>query len=107
MKTIAALWGLSLTLSISAFGVMVAADRKLGMPLPYSMPIAYGSMLVIAPLIFLIANRVRSRRPIIMHITPAPMAEPQPARSAKTGPRPVRAEGVVLLDLSNGKGRAA
>lgn len=97
MKRLVAVVALSSLLSISAFAVLVTADRQLGLPLPYTIPWSFTVVSIVAPAAFAIANAVRMRRPIIIHRTPVVSAATSslPAAARRT------AEGVVLLDFSD------
>jgi hypothetical protein len=99
--------------------VQLLADRHLSVPMPYEVPLAFASMVVLAPVLLIAADKLRSRRAIRIESMPRPVpaavvaaAEPAPVRH----PRTVRvrtaraAEGVVLLDVSLGqrtRGQAA
>ena len=109
MRRCVAITTLCALFSLSAFAVLLAGDRQLGLPLPYSIPLAFTVVSVMAPLVFAVANAVRMRRPIL--IKPIPVVERRAAPGlpdARAVHRP--AEGVVLLDFSSAKtlqGRAA
>ena len=109
MKRCVAIATLCALFSLSAFAVLVAADRQLQLPLPYSIPLAFTVVTVAAPIVFAIANAVRMRRPIIIKTTPVVERKAAPGLPDQAAmPRP--AEGVVLLDFSSAKtlqGRAA
>ena len=99
MKHLVAVVALCSTLSIAAFVVLVAADRQLGLALPYSIPVSFTAVSILAPALFAIANAMRLRRPLVISLPPA-----APRERAGT------AEGVVLLDFSQAgtlRGRAA
>lgn len=109
MKRCVAIFTLCSLFSLSAFAVLIAADRRLGLPLPYSVPLAFTVVSIAAPIVFAIANAVRMRRPIILKVTPVvqrPAAAGLPEAPAAHRP----AEGLVLLDFSQSnklQGRAA
>jgi hypothetical protein len=82
-------------LSFGSFAVLMIEDRRLGVPLPYSVPIAFVTMLVAAPLLLALVDVLRARVPVHVQAT-----VPRPGSVAGASPRPSNAEGVVLLDLS-------
>jgi hypothetical protein len=107
MKHLIAVVAFFTLLSIAAFGVLIAADRELGVALPYSIPLAFAVPAALAPAFAALAHAMRRRRPIVMQ-----MAPPRPAPTASPTPRPRaaavargghQAQGVVLLDLSTVK----
>jgi hypothetical protein len=107
MKRLVAVWVLCSALSLGSFGVLVYEDRRLGVELPYSMPMAMAAMALLAPAAFALLERIRASRPVVVQA--APVAERQPAAAAPP-PNPSRfrrrgAEGVVLLDTSSFPGR--
>jgi hypothetical protein len=88
-------------LSASSFGVLLLEDRRLGVPLPYSLPLAALGLIVLAPLAWALVEWTRARRPIVVQAAPLPAAAAaEPAASPFRGRRRV-AEGVVLLDSSS------
>jgi hypothetical protein len=94
MKIMAIVWALCSVLSLGSFGVLLLQDRRLGVPLPYSIAIALTALVALAPALLVLYEKARGNRPI--HIgTIAPRA---PAPRATVRPR--AAEGVVLLDFS-------
>jgi hypothetical protein len=94
------------TLSCGSFGVLLLQDRQLGVPLPYSVPLAFASMLVVAPAFLAAFERLRARRPIRIE-TPPP--KPPRVSHAEGAPAPAQRrpalEGVVLLDFSTARRR--
>ncbi len=52
MKRALAIWIVCSVLSLAAFAVMVIEDRRLGVALPYAVPIALGSIAALAPALF-------------------------------------------------------
>ena len=113
MKRLTAVVGLCSLFSIASFVVLVAADRQLGMPLPYSIPLSFTIVSILAPAMFAVANVVRMRRPVVIALAPVTppraAAAPSNARTEPAAPRRP-AEGVVLLDFSTARtiaGRAA
>ena len=100
MKRLIAVATLCTLFSVSAFAVLVSADRRLGVPLPYSIPWAFAVVSAVAPIVFAIANAVRMRRPVIVKVTPV---TPRSAEGLPDPAVPRRAEGVVLLDFSSAK----
>jgi hypothetical protein len=113
MKRLVAIAGFCSLFSAAAFAVLVAADRQLGLPLPYSIPLSFATISIVAPALFAVANAVRRRRPIVIKVAPvARRRAPTGTGSVRPEPAPVRrpAEGVVLLDFSKATattGRAA
>ena len=105
MKRLIAIWIVCASLSMGSFGLLIAADRRLGVPLPYSASLALFAVVAIAPAVFAVLEWVRGRRPIVVHAAPVPEPEPEPFRATSPAdpPRKRRArsiEGVVLLDCS-------
>lgn len=95
MKRLAVIWGLCSLLMLGAFGVLIVEDRHLGVPLPYSVPVAFAGTLLAAAALFAIAQMLLARRPVGI-IEPARAAAPAPSgRGVRFAP-----EGVVLLDFS-------
>jgi hypothetical protein len=112
-------WTVCSALSLGAFCVLLVADRRLSVPMPYEVPLAFASMVVLAPVLLIAADKLRARRPIRIESipqpaapAPVPVAEPASVTHARTPrTRTARAaEGVVLLDLPLGqrtRGQAA
>ena len=101
MKRFFAVVALCVLFSIAAFAVLVTADRQLGWPLPYSIPLSFTIVSIVAPAVYAVANAVRRWRPVVIKATPA---SPPPApRLSDTATARRRIEGVVLLDFSNVK----
>jgi hypothetical protein len=111
MKRVLAVWILCLATSAASFGVLLVEDRTLGLPLPYTLPLAFAAMLIVGPLLQIGAARVWPQPRIVIRpapeVTPAPAAASvAPAGAATTAspaavpPRPRIAQGVVLFDLS-------
>jgi hypothetical protein len=90
-------------LSTTAFAVLMAADRRLGVPLPYSISFSFAVVSLLVPGAVALSHLARARRPIVVKLTP--VASPgSNARPAATTPRvaPSRpVQGVVLLDMSS------
>jgi hypothetical protein len=89
-------------LSAAAFAVLIIADRLLGVPLPYSIPLSFAAVSVCAPLLVALAHALRRRRPIVVQppvTRTAPLKPGHLATIARSRPR--QAQGVVLLDLSS------
>jgi hypothetical protein len=84
-------WGMS----VGSFLVLLLEDRRLGVPLPYSVPVAYAGVLMIAAALLAIAQKLWAGRPVqvIQVIRPVRAAAPRRV-AAQT------AEGSVLLDFS-------
>jgi hypothetical protein len=103
MKRFAAIWILSSTFALCAFAVLLVEDRQLGVPLPYSLPIAFAVVLAIpvTPLLFSRKIRTRSKRLLAQQrVRAQPLPPPAPAT---VRPRRRQAEGVVLLDFSSAR----
>ena len=102
MKRLVVIWIVCAVLSLASFGLLIAADRRLGVPSPYNVSLALFLVVAIAPAVFAVFEWQRSRRPIVVQVTPIP--QPAPAAAAPVDqPRVRRArgiEGVVLLDCS-------
>jgi len=113
MRRVVAVFMFCSLLALGAFGVLLVEDRRLGVPLPYSVPLAFASMLVVpvTPLLFSRKLRTVSKK-LMRHRAAAATAAPEspapappPARIRRVTP-----EGVVLLDFSRvgrSRGRAA
>jgi hypothetical protein len=99
MKHFTAVVALSALLSVAAFGVLVTADRRLGLSLPYSIPLSFIVVSIVAPALFALANAVRLRRPVIIKVKPVAPRPAQGVADASVAGR--AAQGVVLLDFSN------
>jgi hypothetical protein len=102
MKRLLAVWMTCSALSLGSFGVLVYEDRRLGVSLPYSAPLAMIAMAVLAPAAVALLEWVRGRRPIVVQAEP--IVKPRPAAAAAADPPRFRrrgAEGVVLLDASS------
>jgi Na+-transporting methylmalonyl-CoA/oxaloacetate decarboxylase gamma subunit len=114
MKRVLFVWVLCAMMSLGSFGVLLAEDLRLGLPLPYSMPLAFAAMLIAALILQLLAALVWSltrvvAREAVRERAPAPaslVAEPpalatdQAAVSPPGRPRPPKTQGVVLFDMS-------
>jgi hypothetical protein len=115
MKRVIFVWMLCSIISLGSFGILLAEDLGLGLPLPYSVPLAFAATSILVALLQLLAAAISSQRTIVGreavgNPTPAAawmMARPS-AQSADPGPVPTRAprrtpprtQGVVLFDLS-------
>ena len=95
MKRFIAVWFVCAAASIGSFSVLLAEDRHLGVPLPYSVPIAFASMQIVGAALLGIAESLRAKRPIVVRVV-------ERRRKTTRMGRPVgaHAEGSVLLDLS-------
>jgi hypothetical protein len=111
MKRLIVIWIVCSSLSLGSFGMLMFADRRLDVPVPYSLAFALAALVTIAPAVFALFEWVRGRRPIVVHVTP--VVEPAPAATAARPARVARrrrprgVEGVVLLDCSARGVRAA
>jgi hypothetical protein len=113
MKRVLIVWILCLAASAGSFGVLLVEDRKLGLPLPYTLPLAFLGMLVAGPILQMLAAKAWPQPKIVVRpaIAPAPVTAASPEPAAVTTPRvPVAvpatararaaAQGVVLFDMS-------
>lgn len=87
-------------LSCGSFAMLLLQDRQLGVPLPYSLPLALASMLVLGPALLMCVEKLRARRPIRIEAPPPLRVEPAPSQQRRA---PV--QGVVLLDFSTARAR--
>jgi hypothetical protein len=93
--------------------MLMLADRRLDVPVPYSLSFALAALVTIGPAVFALFEWIRGRRPIVVQVTPvaepAATAATTTARRARPGRRrrPRGVEGVVLLDCSAPGMRAA
>src|SRR3954468_5357458 len=105
MKCVGAVWGVFLLLSIASFGALLVEDRRAGIALPYSVPLAFAITLFSAAALFLIGQALLARRPVRQVTAPPPRIAAPAAAAAPAAPIVARrrrvAEGVVLLDLSS------
>jgi hypothetical protein len=108
MKRFFAVVALCALFSIAAFAVLVTADRQIGLALPYSIPLSFTIVTIVAPAVYAVASAVRRWRPVVIKAKPMPPPPAPRLSNAATVHR--RIEGVVLLDFSNAvslHGRAA
>ena len=96
MKRLIAFCATCATLTSGSFVVLMVEDRRLGVPLPFSVPIAFIAMLAAGPVLLALVDILRARRPANVQ-TSAPRLRPVAIPPSR---RPSGAEGVVLLDLS-------
>jgi hypothetical protein len=96
MRRVTAVWGVCSLLLVGSFAALIVEDRRLGVALPYSVPIAFAIALLAASVLFALGQLLLARRPI-RHVEPAVRVD-EPERRRRT-PR-TAAEGVVLLDVS-------
>ena len=94
MKRFLAFCVLCSLLSAGAFFVLILEDRRLGIALPYSVPLAFASMLLLTPMLHALARQLPQR----VAAVPDVAAPAMPLERAPHQRRP--AQGVVLLDLS-------
>ena len=95
MKRIIFVWAVCLIVSLGSFGVLMFEDRHLGVPLPYSVPVAFASMLALATTLLAVSQMLLARRPVQI------IQEARPVERVKSRQSPRRvAEGIVLLDFS-------
>jgi hypothetical protein len=97
MTRLVALWMTCSLFALGSFAVLLAEDRRLDVPLPYSVPLAFASLMVIALALLVVVEKLRAERPVRVEVVqPAP--PPVPAEAI---PRPrAIALGWVLLDFS-------
>ena len=98
MRRIAAVWAVCSLLLIGSFGVLMIVDRRAGIALPYSIPLAFAITLLAASALFTLGQALFARRPT-RQAAPAPTVE-APRTNVVRRPRNAP-EGVVLLDLSS------
>jgi hypothetical protein len=115
MKRVLFVWMLCSIISLGSFGTLLAEDLGLGLPLPYSVPLAFAATSIVAAMLLLLAAAILPQRAMVGREAvrdPTPSrermtAEP-PAQSAESAPvpppaprrTPPRTQGVVLFDLS-------
>ena len=99
MRRLIAIWGTFSVLLVGSFGVLMLVDRRAGIALPYSVPLAFAVTLLAASALFMAGEALLARRPV-RSIAPAPAARAAAPRIVKSTPR-TAPEGVVLLDLSS------
>lgn len=100
MKRFVAVAALCAVFSIAAFAVLVTADRQFGLPLPYSIPVSFAIVSIVAPAVYAVASAVRRWRPVAIKAKPV---LPPPAPRLTDAARARRVEGVVLLDFSHAR----
>jgi hypothetical protein len=96
MTRLVALWMTCSLFALGSFAVLLAEDRRLDVPLPYSVPLAFASLIVIALALLVVVEKLRAQRPL--HIEVVQPAPPPPAEAVRR-PRAI-ALGWVLLDFS-------
>jgi hypothetical protein len=98
MRRITAVWGVCSLLLVGSFGVLMVVDRRAGIALPYSIPVAFAVTLLAAAALFSLGQALLARRPVRQAAPPPRVEIPRTivARRPRTAP-----EGVVLLDLSS------
>jgi len=113
MKRLLAVWSLCMLAALASFGALLLEDRTLGLPLPYSLPLAFGATAVFGPLLLMAAAKIWPVRPIVVRAPAPAVVAPLPAageavRNPAVGPvfargrRPARAaEGVILFDMAS------
>ena len=120
MKRVLFVWIVCSIASLGSFGVLLLEDRRLGLPLPYSLPLAFVVMLAVVPMLQLLAATVWPQPKIVIRPMPEPVSpaavavdtppqRPEPVRTpAAATHRPGRAaQGVVLFDMSRVPRQAA
>jgi hypothetical protein len=105
MKRVIVAWILCTVLSLGSFALLVLADRRLGVMLPFSLPLAFAGVSALAPALFALFESLRARRPIVVREAPPREVpaerdrEPAPLTAGRRRRR--TAQGVVLLDFSS------
>jgi hypothetical protein len=85
----------SVLVSLGSFAVALVEDLRLGVPLPYSVPLAFAGVMATALALVIALEHLRVRPLVHVRIVHAPAAR------ADTVPRRrPDAQGFVLLDLS-------
>lgn len=92
MKRFTAIWIICMIVSIGSFAALVAEDRQLGVPLPYSVPLAFAALQIVAGGLLALSERLRANRPVVVRVVE------RRARKRRDGY--VNAGGSVLLDVS-------
>jgi hypothetical protein len=115
MKRVLFVWMLCSIISLGSFGTLLAEDLGLGLPLPYSVPLAFAATSILVAMLQLLTAAISSRRTIVGREavrdptrsaewmtakSPAPSAEPAPVPPPAPQRTPPRTQGVVLFDLS-------
>jgi len=102
MRRITAVWGVCSLLLVGSFGVLMIVDRRAGIALPYSVPVAFAVTLLAASALFSLGQALLARRPVRQIAPPIRSAKASAERTTMVARRPRTApEGVVLLDLSS------
>ena len=105
MKRVVIAWILCTVLSLGSFALLVLADRRLGVMLPFSLPLAFAGVSALAPGLFALFEALRARRPVVVY--QAPPREIPVERNREPSPLPAdrrrrrMAQGLVLLDCSS------
>lgn len=117
MKRVLFVWVLCSLISLASFGVLLAEDLRLGVPLPYSMPLAFAAMLTVALILQLLVAAVSSlttmvARELLRERAPAraPLGAELPVPATESAPvaarcTPPKTQGVVLFDLARVRAR--
>jgi hypothetical protein len=107
MKRVMGVWVLCSLFSLGSFGVLLLQDRRLGVALPYSLPMAFAVIVALAPVLLSLASRIPVR-PAAPQEAPAGPLDPPCAVKPMAPQRTTAAAGMVLLDFSAaGKKRPA
>ena len=100
MRRITAVWGVCSLLLVGFFGVLMIVDRRAGIALPYSVPVAFAVTLLAASALFSLGQALLARRPVRQVVPPIRSAKASADRTTMVARRPRTApEGVVLLNL--------
>jgi hypothetical protein len=101
MRRITAVWGVCSLLLVGSFGVLMIVDRRAGIALPYSVPVAFAVTLLAASALFSLGQALLARRPVRQVVPPIRSAKVSAVRTIVAQRPHTAPEGVVLLDLSS------
>jgi hypothetical protein len=96
MTRIVMVWIICSLLTLASFGILMLEDTRLGVALPYSLPLAFVGAAAAGPALFALFERLRAKRTIVVHREP----EVEPGQPFRMRDRR-RSEGVVLLDQAS------
>ena len=74
MKRLIAIWLTCAAAAAGSFGVLMFEDRRLGVGLPFSLPIAFFSMAAAVPAVLSLFEWLRARRPVVVQLQPSPLS---------------------------------
>lgn len=92
-------WTLCFFLMLFSFFVLLAEDRHLGVPLPFSLPLAFVAMLLLAGISLVLAEWLRVRHPVVR----VKLVKPSVTASRRQHHRPGMVEGFVLLEFPDAR----